>query len=235
MLMSQELRDRIESDKDFAQKCSREILRSMLNEFKVSTEEIIQYLDIEGSEFLDWLSGAKSPGYFYVGQIMRLAAKMFVPSEWVIRGKVLDQYNPEALVPVVRKFIETAQTRLTDQKASEINLLIPKGTFTFFGLTSRPGYFRIWTCIRLHDDNLLFDFSRIGEEDEAIAGNFSEKLPTNPNLVTKSTITRYIGDHTFIPEDFINWTKWITEAPEVDSEYFNRAIDKGLAKDFRLR
>lgn len=246
LLLSPEIKERLEKDPQFLQQTAVHLVRYLMREdtFNLKPDDLGKQLREPGRIVLNLLVGKGKIDVAFCWAVINLAEREYsAPIEWIIRGEILDEYNLEKRIPLYRTFIEKCLARLREEgKRDEdgnlaINLRVEDGTLSHFGLTSNPGKFRMWFNVWTWDEKLSFSSQRISEDDAAIGGLTSHMLPSSPIALNETTLPAYDRhyDHGYTIADLEELIRWIDEGKLVSENYIKQSWEKGWARDFGLK
>lgn len=228
MLLTPETEERLKHQ-DFLRRSAVAVVRYMQETEGQEIDKIAKAMGVSPKKILDLLVDPASLTTSECWEILAFANKNYLPLEReIIRGTVLDEYNPEKRVELLRDFIRKAN-HLLERKGQDIEeddrrvgLVVPSGTISFFGLIGEGGYFKMYLGLRAFGETLQVRLCRLSEDEATIGGDFGPTLPRVPEALNKVTASSYDPhwDHSLTVKDIESMIRWLAEGRVVPEDYF---------------
>lgn len=148
-----------------------------------------------------------------------------------------DPFEVRRKVPELKKIIVQASKRLdgegyTDKRGiRRIEMVIDKGELSWFHHLDESGPSKVWVGMAYVDDQLIYNFQRINEEEETIGGTMAVHLPVRPEIINIGTLPTY-DRHLNTVADWQEEERWVREGQVVKPGYmiecYRRAMEKLL-------
>lgn len=234
MNISEEMYQRLKFD----QVVAREVLKFLVTVYKQTPETIAPKLGVDKDQVLDWFLERTEIAREDCWKIFELTESEIVPLEWMIRGDILNEYDPELIVILAREFVKLALARFKDEASPDnydgrtLSIVVPSAGLTVYEIGSWPGRCKLGLGIRLLRDELQTNIHRIDENEAEIGGTISISLPLIPEALNPGILTHYDrhADHSFNFRDYLELIRMVRNGTVVDNNYFMECYQRALEK-----
>lgn len=224
MNISEEIRQRLKFD----QVVARAVLRYLTTTYSETFEALGEKLGTNSEQVVNWFLEQTEISREDCWKILELGGESLVPLEWMIRGDVLKEYDPELIVLLGRELIRLANARFNEEATAEkpgkkeLSLIVPRGSLTLYQIGSFPGSFRMGVKIsHLRDQLRLYTF-RLDENEAQIGGEVSLFLPLIAESLSTDNLVFYDrhADHSYNYRDYLELIHIVREGSVVGNDYF---------------
>ena len=224
MNISEELRQRLKFD----QVAARAVLRYLTTVYSETFDTLGEKLGTNSEQVVNWFLEENEISREDCWKILELGEEGLVPLEWMIRGELLNEYDPELIVLLGRELIRLANARFAEEATAErlgekeLSLVVPRGSLTLYQTGSYPGSFRMGIKISHLRDQLRLYISRLDENEAQIGGEVPLFLPLIAESLNPDNLVFYDrhADHSYNFRDYLELIRIVRSGSVVGNDYF---------------
>ncbi len=232
MNISEEIRERLKFD----QVVAKAVLRYLTTVYSETFETLGEKLGTNAEQVINWFLEQTEISREDCWRILELSESELIPLEWMIRGDVLNEYDPELIVLLGREQIRLANARFNEEATAErpgekeLSLIVPSGSLTLYQIGSFPGSFRMGIKISHFRDQLRLYIFRLDENEAQIGGEVNLFLPLIAESLSTDNLVFYDrhADHSYNYRDYLELIQIVREGKVVSNAYFLECHIKSL-------